>query len=70
LTLEHRAADVHRLSHAELMALVARLPPVRAAEVLELARPGLHPDPVAVARQAGPPRRRFRVMRARKRAPS
>jgi hypothetical protein len=70
LTLEHRAADVHRLSHEELMALVARLPPARGAEVLDLVRPGLHPDPVDAAREAGRPRRRFRVMRARKRAPS
>ena len=70
LALEHRAADVHRLTHEELMALVARLPPARGAEVLDLARPGLHPDPVAAARHAGRPRRRFRVMRARKRAPS
>ena len=70
LALEHRAADVHRLSHDELMALVGRLPPVRGAEVLHLARPGIHADPVAVARTAGRPRHRFRVMRARKRAPS
>jgi sporulation protein YlmC with PRC-barrel domain len=68
--LEHRAADVHRLSHDELMALVAHLPPARGAEVLDVARPGLHPDPVATARRAQPRRRRFRVMRARKRAPS
>lgn len=70
LTLEHRAADVHRLTHEELTALVARLPPARGAEVLDLARPGVHADPVAVARHAGRPRHRFRVMRARKRAPS
>jgi sporulation protein YlmC with PRC-barrel domain len=70
LQLEHRAADVHRLSHEELMALVARLPPARGAEVLHVSRPGVHEDPVATARRAGPPRRRFRVMRARKRAPS
>jgi sporulation protein YlmC with PRC-barrel domain len=68
--LEHRAADVHRLGHDELMALVAHLPPVRGAEVLDVARPGVHPDPVAAARRARRPRRRFRVMRARKRAPS
>jgi sporulation protein YlmC with PRC-barrel domain len=68
--LDHRAADVHRLSHDELMALVARLPPARGAEVLDVARPGIHPDPVAVARRARPRRRRFRVMHARKRAPS
>jgi hypothetical protein len=68
--LEHRAADVHRLSHEELMALVARLPPSRGAEVLHVARPGVHADPVATARRAGRPHRRFRVIRARKRAPS
>jgi len=68
--LEHRAADVHRLSHDELMAIVAHLPPVRGAEVLDVARPGVHPDRVATARRARPRRRRFRVMRARKRAPS
>jgi hypothetical protein len=70
LALEHRAADVHRLTHEELMALVARLPPARGAEVLDLARPGVHRDPIAAARHAGRPRRRFRVMRARNRAPS
>lgn len=70
LTLEHRAVDVHRLSHDELIALVARLPAARGAEVLDVVRPGLHPDPVAAARRAGRSRRRFRVMRARKRAPS
>jgi sporulation protein YlmC with PRC-barrel domain len=68
--LEHRAADLHRLGHEELMALVARLPPARGAEVLDVARPGLHPDPVAAARGVRPPRRHSRVMRARKRAPS
>ena len=68
--LEHRAADVHRLSQEELAALVSHLPPHRGAEVLDVARPGLHPDPVEAARRAHPGRRRFRVMRARKRAPS
>jgi sporulation protein YlmC with PRC-barrel domain len=68
--LEHRAADVHRLSQEELAALVAHLPPHRGAEVLDIARPGLHRDPVEAARRARPRRRRFRVMRARKRAPS
>lgn len=68
--LEHRAAEVHRLSHDELSALIEGLPPVRGAEVLDLVRPGVHDDPLAVARRAGHPRRRFRVMRARKRAPS
>jgi len=70
LTLEHRAAEVRRLTDEQLIALVARLPPARAGEVLDLAQPGRHADAVAVARHAGRPRRRFRVMRARKRAPS
>ena len=70
LQLDHRAAEVNRLGHDELMALVARLPPARGAEVLEVARPGVHPDPLAVAQRARRPRRRFRVMRARKHAPS
>jgi sporulation protein YlmC with PRC-barrel domain len=70
LHLEHRAAEVHRLSHAELEALVAHLPPARGAQVLEIARPGEHAEPVEVARRAGGRRRRFRVMRARRRAPS
>jgi hypothetical protein len=70
LQVEHRAAEIHRLDHAQLMALVARLPPARGAEVLDVARPGEHADPVAAARRARRPRRRFPVMRARKRAPS
>jgi sporulation protein YlmC with PRC-barrel domain len=70
IQLAHRAQDVHRLSEAELMAIVARLPPARGAEVLGIARPGRHEAPVEVARAAGRPGRRFRVMRARRRAPS
>ena len=70
LQLEQRAADVHRLSHDELQTLIAHLPPERGAEVLAVARPGVHADPLAVARRAGAPRRRFRMMRARRRAPS
>jgi hypothetical protein len=70
IQLAHRAQDVHGLSEAELMAIVARLPPARGAEVLTLARPGRHEEPVEVARAAGRPGHRFRVMRARRRAPS
>jgi sporulation protein YlmC with PRC-barrel domain len=70
LQIEHRAAEIHRLDHAELMALVGHLPPARGAEVLDAARPGEHADPLATARRARRPRRRFPVMRARKRAPS
>jgi sporulation protein YlmC with PRC-barrel domain len=70
LQVDHRAAEIHRLDHDELMALVARLPPERGAEVLDTARPGAHADPLAAARRARRPRRHFRVMRARKRAPS
>ena len=61
---------MHRLSQDELSALIERLPPARGAEVLDLVRPGVHDDPLAVARRAGRPRRRFPIMRARKRAPS
>lgn len=68
--LKYRAGDVRRLSHDELLALLAHLPAVRGAQVLEVARPGTEPDPLAAARRARRPRRRFRVMRARKRAPS
>jgi sporulation protein YlmC with PRC-barrel domain len=70
LQVEHRAADIHRLDHEQLMALVGHLPPARGAEVLNVARPGKHSDPVATARRARRSRRRFPVMRARKRAPS
>lgn len=68
LQLEQRAADVHRLGHDELQALIARLPPARGSEVLAVARPD-HPDPAGALRRARRPRR-FGVMRARKRAPS
>lgn len=70
IQLEQRAHDVHGLTEDELMAIVARLPPVRGAEVLDAARPGRHEEPLAAARAAGRPGRRFRVMRVRRRAPS
>jgi len=70
LQVEHRAVDIHRLDHAELMALVAHLPPARGAEVLEIAQEKEHGDALATARGARRPRRRFTMMHARKRAPS
>jgi sporulation protein YlmC with PRC-barrel domain len=70
LQLEHRAADVQRLDHEALTALVAHLPPARGAEVLVAAQPGRHADPVAAARRTRRRGRRFPMMRARKRAPS
>ena len=61
------ASAVHRLEPAELMAVVSRLPPEHGAEVLA----AMPADRAERARQIQrPARRRFRVMRARKRAPS
>jgi sporulation protein YlmC with PRC-barrel domain len=70
LQLDHLAADARRLSADELRTVIAQLTPQRGAEVLAVARPGEHPDPLATARAAGRPRNRFRIMRARRRAPS
>lgn len=62
------AAAVHGLKPAELVELVARLPPQRGAEVLQ----AVPAERAARARRLPQParRRRFHVMRARKRAPS
>jgi len=62
------AAAVHGLDPSELMEVVARLPPERAAEVLE----AVPAERAAHVRRLPRParRRRFHVMRARKRAPS
>jgi sporulation protein YlmC with PRC-barrel domain len=62
------AAAIHRLDPRELMEVVARLPPERAAEVLH-AVPSEHAAR-AVQLPRPPARRRFHVLRARKRAPS
>jgi sporulation protein YlmC with PRC-barrel domain len=67
LQLQTTASRVHRLTAAELDAVVARLPPHRAAEVLEAV------EPVAGEKAARPPARRrryHRVLSARHRAPS
>jgi sporulation protein YlmC with PRC-barrel domain len=66
LQLATTASRVHRLTPAELDAVVARLPPHRAAEVLEAVRPS---GAEAAARKTRP-RRYHRVLRARRRAPS
>lgn len=61
------AAAVHVLSAEELAEVVARLPPERGAEVLH----AVAPETAAKAGRRRPARRRrFHVMRARKRAPS
>ena len=67
LQLRTTASRVHRLTAEELDAVVARLTPHRAAEVLET----VQPVPVeAVVRRRPRPRRYHRVLSARRRAPS
>lgn len=66
--LSSAAAAVHALDAHELTELVSRLPPERGAEVLAAVPAERAARARRLLRRA--PRRRFRVMRARKRAPS
>jgi sporulation protein YlmC with PRC-barrel domain len=68
MQLASRAAAVHRLSPEELAQVAFKLPPGRGAELLR----AVAPDTAEQARRLPRParRRRFHVMRARKRAPS
>ena len=66
LQLRSPGAAVHRLDPAGLAHLAVRLPPHRAAEILDR----VPPETAGVVRHEARHRPRFRIMRARRHAPS